>query len=134
MDRQTYPSGNPAMTGRNMESRILKLESRGQRVDQFLAVWRKPDGDTAAVLADARFSHGDRVICIEWFGDDPIPAPKWHRNIRPDFSETEQQSVFRSIERLYESGALKPLHKNDQQYLTKFTDGELLHMALGVDL
>ena len=36
------------MTLRNADARLIKLEARRQRVDEFLAVWRKPGTDAAS--------------------------------------------------------------------------------------
>ena len=85
------------MTLRNANARLIKLEARRQRVDEFLALWRKPGNDVASALADAKFSAGDRVICFEWFGDGPPPAPRWHRNQRVEFSPEEQRSIDRAL-------------------------------------
>jgi hypothetical protein len=100
----------------------------------MLVIWRRPDGDVTEAVAGATFAPGDKVICVEWFGDDPMPAPKWHRNLRPTFDEVEEDYVTRSIDRIVEAqcpkGFAPPLRHSD---LGKLTDGELLHMLFGVE-
>jgi hypothetical protein len=66
------------MTVHNLESRILKLETRTARPGEMLVVWRKPGGNVSEALEAATFSNGDKVICAEWFDDDPPPAPRWY--------------------------------------------------------
>jgi len=55
------------------------------------------------VVACATFAPGDEVICVDWFGDDPMSAPKWPRNLRPTFDEAEEDYVARSIDRIVEA-------------------------------
>jgi hypothetical protein len=56
---------------------------------------RRPDGDVTEAVAGTTF--GDKVICVEWFGDDSMPAPKWHRDLRPTFDEVEEDYVTGNI-------------------------------------
>ena len=57
------------MIARNVETRIAKLETQHKRPDEILVIWRKPYSDVATPIADAKFPRGDRVICLEWFGN-----------------------------------------------------------------
>jgi hypothetical protein len=68
-----------SMTVRSLESRIVKLEAGRQRPNEVLLVWRRPDADIKAATSGTKFAPGDRVICAEWFGDGPLPAPRWYR-------------------------------------------------------
>ena len=65
------------MMGHNLESRIVKLETRTTRPDEMLVVWRRPDQDIAQALKAATYANGDKVICAEWFEDSPPPTPRW---------------------------------------------------------
>ena len=85
----------------------------------------------ASAVADAKFSGEDRVICFEWFGDGPPPAPKWHRNIRAEFSPEEQDFVDRALQQIIDDSP--PVTKLDSPWLCNMTDGELLHYLWGVD-
>lgn len=138
MGRKIWAKGNAAMTMRNVESRLSKLEARGQRADQFLAVWREPGADIAGALADAKFATGGRVVCFEWFGDGPPPAPKWHRNSRPDFSREEESYITYALRKLVDESPLSPKDRawvdRQAQELTGMNDGELLHESFGVAL
>lgn len=116
------------MTLRNADARLIKMEARRQRVDEFLAVWRKPGTDAVSALADAKFSGGDRVICFEWFGNGPPPAPKWHRNQRAGFTPEEQRSIDRALDAL--AGA-DERSVPDDRWLVTMTDGDLLHRLWG---
>ncbi len=66
------------MIARNMADRIRKLETGRQRPNEMLLVWRQPGASIAPAIAGAEFATGDKVICVEWFGDDPMPKPKWY--------------------------------------------------------
>ena len=125
------------MTIRSMESRLAKLETLGGRSDKFLVVWRLPDGDVAEAAATADFARGDRVVCFEWFGEEPMPVPCWHDNLRGDFSDEQQSYVSRSIERYLENGCaiagIRPPPYVNPGSLTSMKDGELYHSILGVE-
>ena len=66
------------MTARNVVARIIKLEASQRRQNGLLLVWRKPDADLREAMSGANYSPGDKVICVEWFGNKPMPSPKWH--------------------------------------------------------
>ena len=83
-----------------------------------------------APLADAKFAGGDRVICFEWFGDGPPPAPKWHRNLRSEFSPEEQDYITRALQQIVDEAP--PVAAEDLPWLGKMTEGELLHNIWGV--
>ena len=71
------------MTARNLKTRIKKLEVSRKHIDEMLVVWRLPGADVSEAVADVDHVSGDRVICLEWYGEGTPPAPKWHR---PDVS------------------------------------------------
>jgi hypothetical protein len=91
-------------------------------------------------LIEAKFTPGDRVICLEWFGDGPLPAPRWHGK-RSEFSGIEDEYLERAITRRIESRGA-----NDHQREPGFADlphfpadrvhelsnNDLLHMLFGV--
>ena len=82
------------MIARNVESRIVKLETRTARPDEMLVVWRLPDGDVAEALKDATFAKGDKVICAEWFDDSPPPKPRWYGDqLRRAMTSTEYAPI-----------------------------------------
>jgi hypothetical protein len=120
------------MTARGMEARVVKLEARHQRADQFLAVWRKAGSDVSDAQAYAELSHGSPVACFEWFGRDPLPAPKWHHNSRPDFSPEEEGCVTQMLTRMLAGSQTSAEARSP--LLGGMTDGELLHRAFGVAL
>ena len=66
-----------------------------------------------------------------------MPGPKWHPNLRPTFDKVEQDYVDRLINRIVEAQSrpkgFAPPPAVDQSHLGKLTDGELLHMLLGVE-
>jgi hypothetical protein len=132
MDCEALTQGNTAMTLRNADARLIKLEARRQRVDEFLAVWRKPGTDVVSSLADAKFAGGDRVICFEWFGDGSPPAPKWHRKLRAEFSPEEQGYIKRALQQIVDDSP--PVAAEDLRWLDTMTEGELLHHIWGVAL
>lgn len=66
------------MIARNVEARIVKLESARQRPDEMLVVWRKPGISIEQALEAVAFAKGDKVICPEWLGKGPAPQPRWY--------------------------------------------------------
>ena len=124
------------MIARNVEVRIIKLEALRRRPDETLVVWRKPDGDKSAAVADVKVAHGDRVICMEWFGAGAVPAPKWHRNLRHDLDEEEKRSMYRSTKRVIEARpdqlAAKPAAEPTPN-LSHVSDADLMLVMFGVE-
>jgi hypothetical protein len=86
------------MTVRNIEARIEKLETSRRRPDQILLVWRKPDSDVAAAVANAVYAAGDKMICAEWFGEMPPPAPKQYRDMWFEMDRIEYDYITRSLD------------------------------------
>ncbi|MGY4433158.1 hypothetical protein ACVWWO_005635 [Bradyrhizobium sp. F1.13.1] len=121
------------MTGiRNVEARIIKLESRRERADEFLAVWRTAGSDVSTSVPSVKVAQGSRVVSLEWSGRDPLPAPKWHHNSRPDFSPEEEGCVTHMLTRTLAGSQASA--EDRSPLLGGMTDGELLHRAFGVAL
>jgi hypothetical protein len=134
MDRQPPER---SMTARNIESRIEKLETSQRRPDHLLLVWREPDSDVAAAVANAVYAAGDKMICAEWFGDLPPPAPKWYRDMWFEMDRIEFDYITRSIGRLKEALRREPNyvpspHARDHR-ASGLTNDELLHICFGVE-
>jgi hypothetical protein len=90
----------------------------------------------ADVIAGTAFVRGDRVICSEWFGEGEPPPPKWQACHMRDFDPTEQDSIYRCLDRLVEArrdcgSAANP--SRPAPYLAHMSDIDLLHAALGVE-
>jgi hypothetical protein len=75
------------MTARNLKTRIKKLEASRKRVDETLVVWRCPDEEVSSALSKASYAPRDRVMCLEWYGEGPIPEPKWYRDVYKEWAE-----------------------------------------------
>jgi hypothetical protein len=90
------------MIARSLETRIVKLEASRRRPNELLVVWRRPGGDVKAAVSEAKFFPGDRVICLEFFGEGPLPAPRWHDK-GLNFSGVEDDYLERAINRRIES-------------------------------
>ena len=90
------------MIARSLETRVAKLEASRRRPNELLVVWRRPGGDVKAAVSEAKFAPGDRVICLEWFDDGPLPAPRWHDK-GLNFSGIEDEYLERAINRRIES-------------------------------
>lgn len=126
------------MMTRNVVARIVKLEARRQRPNEILLVWRRPDADVEAAANGAKFAPGDRVICVEWFGDDPLPAPRWYRErLSSELSVIENEYLTRSLTRLAEGHGQRDrgfaeLSPVSAQRAHELADNDLLHMAFGV--
>lgn len=125
------------MSSLNVAARLIKLEARRQRPNEILLVWRRPDTDVKAAASAAKFAPGDRVICLEWFGDGALPAPKWHRErLSSELGAVENQYLTRSLERVGDDrprdpgfAELPPVSANRARELA---DNDLLHLAFGV--
>jgi len=134
------PSGGAAMIARNVESRIVKLEARRARPDEMLVVWRKPGGDVAEALKDATFSKGDKVICAEWFDDNPLPAPRWYGDqLRRAMTPAEYEQPNRTIDRVAVrpqanrvAEGFAPFPSIPEDRMKTMTDNELAHAILGI--
>jgi hypothetical protein len=128
------------MRGHNLESRIIKLETRTARPDEMLVVWRRPDGDVAEALKGATFAKGDQVICAEWFKDSPLPSPRWYRDrLSSAMGRTEYQQIERTIQRVAERSTTErsragfaPFRSFTEDRMKEMTDAELIYALLGV--
>jgi hypothetical protein len=125
------------MTFRNIAARIVKLETTRRRPDEILLVWRKPESDVAAAVANAKFASGDEVICAEWFGEGPVPAPKWYRRMQSEMDRAEYEYVIRSLERSVEAlqrdSRFASVPSVPDHLLIEWSDNDLLHVVLGIE-
>jgi hypothetical protein len=126
------------MIARNIENRIVKLEASRQRPDELLLVWRRPDTDVRASISGARFASGDRVICAEWFGDDPLPEPRWYNNrLSSELGAVENEYLSRSLGRAVEGACPRDPGFAQSPAISarrvrELADSDLLHMIFGV--
>ena len=125
------------MMGRNVAARIVKLEARRQRPNEILLTWRRPDADVKAATGGAKFASGDRVICAEWFGDDPLPAPRWYRErLSSELGAIENKYLSRSLDRVVGACQRDPGYAKipmvSAHRMRELTDNDLLHMVFGV--
>jgi hypothetical protein len=129
------------MTARNVEARIVKLEVKRRRPDELLLIWRQPGAAVTQAVAGADFAAGDRVICVEWFGDEPSPAPRWFRNrLSAELGEREYGYISRSLDRLvqepepvYRDQGFAPMPVLSAARFADLTDNDLLHIAFGIE-
>ncbi len=119
-------------------SRLSRLEARQRRGDEVLPVWRKPGASVAVAVAGANFVPGDRVMCAEWFGSDPLPEPAWHsKHLSMGHNSPEHDYIMKSLNRVAggeprrEKG-FAPLPPIASHRLDELSDMDLLHAALGV--
>jgi hypothetical protein len=126
---------------RSLESRIFKLETRTARPDEMLVVWRRPDGSVAEALKDVTFAKGDKVICAEWFDDDPLPSPRWHSARRHQLSSSMGRRKYdhleRTIDRIAERSGQRdesfaPFPRFTQGRAKEMSDEGLIYALLGV--
>jgi hypothetical protein len=123
------------MMVRNIESRIAKLEASRKHRDETLVVWRLPGTDASEAVAGASHGPGDRVICLEWYGEGPLPQPKWHRSVSRGLSKEEDASVEIMVTRILDAATPEDMRRADEGRrpdLRGYSDDELLHMAFGV--
>jgi hypothetical protein len=121
------------MIARNLETRIVKLEARRRRPDELLLIWRRPGSAVSEAVADARFAAGDRVICAEWFGKNPMPAPRWFgKRLSSEIGAAQYGYILRALDRLVDT-SLAPSLPAPLGFIAGISDNELLHMVLGVE-
>jgi hypothetical protein len=128
------------MIVRNLESRLVKLETRTARPNEMLVVWRKPGADIRTALTGQSFASGDKVICPEWIGDAEPPFPKWHRDrLSASMTAQEYDCVLRSIQRVAEAEedersetGLAPFPRMSEEAMRAMPDNDLIHAVLGV--
>jgi hypothetical protein len=127
------------MIARSLETRVLKLEVSRRRPNEMLVVWRRPGGDVMAATSEASFAPGDRVICMEWYGDGPLPPPRWQSGgFKHDSIENEylKRALDRCIEdregdRQRDPGFAEfPNFSADR--MRELSNSDLLHMLFGV--
>lgn len=128
------------MTTRNLESRLVKLETKTTRPDELLVIWRKPGADICTAVAGQQFASGDKVICPEWIGDADPPSPKWHRDrLSALMTDHEYDCVIRSMQRAAEidedersDTGLAPFPRLSEEAMRAMSDNDLIHAVLGV--
>jgi hypothetical protein len=128
------------MTPRNLESRLVKLETRTARPGELLVIWREPDVDICTAITGQQFASGDKVICPEWIGTGEPPAPKWHRDrLSASMTEQEFDCVMRSIQHVADVGedrrmdaGLAPFPRVSEEAMRAMPDNDLIHAVLGV--
>jgi hypothetical protein len=126
------------MIARNLESRVIKLEVKQSRPDELLLVWRRPDADVRIAVSGAKFARGDRVICAEWFGHGPLPAPRWYRErLSSELDAVEYEYITRSLRRLAAGDCSRDpgfsgAPSVSVQRVHELSDNDLLHMTFGV--
>ena len=125
------------MNSKNVAARIIKLETHRQRPNEILLIWRQPDADVKAAASEAKFSAGDRVICAEWFGDGPLPAPNWYRErLSSELGAVENEYLTRSLARVGDDRPRDPgfveIPPMSADRARELPDNDLLHMIFGV--
>ena len=77
-------------------------------------------------------------ICAEWFGDDPLPAPRWYRErLSSELGAVENEYLSRSLDRVVEGACLRDPGYAETPMVSahrmrELTDNDLLHMVFGV--
>jgi hypothetical protein len=116
------------MTARNLRTRIEKLEATGRHTDETL-LWRRPDEEVSSALSKASYAPGDRVMCMEWYRDGPIPEPNWYRDVCNEWSDEENRSldiVLRKyVGKKAETEEVEPCRSSAE--LDRYSDSELLY-------
>lgn len=128
------------MNARSIETRLVKLESHRRDPNQIMVVWRLPGTDVRMAIDAGNFGCGDKVICAEWFGEEPPPAPHPYcgpREMRVD--KDLEPHLTKSIERIVHmqdgdrlSKGFNPSPNFSQDQVKRMTDGQLAYALLGV--
>jgi len=124
------------MTSRSVMARIIRLEATRRRPDEVLLVWRRPDAEVRAAVAEAKLEPGDKVICAEWFDDGPLPTPRWYRDrLTGEISDDELRNLMHGVERVRDDDrdpAFAPPPFVASERIVEMTDNALLHACIGV--
>jgi hypothetical protein len=125
------------MNMRGIEARIIKLETGHRRDGEFYLMWRRPGDDINAAIWAAGVAKGTRVLCPEWYGEQPAPRARW---VSADtrVPKPEEESIYETVEAimarrgitdqiLREARARGPDHK-----AAEMTDLELDFAIFGV--
>ena len=122
----------------SIESRIAKLEASRKHRDETLVVWRLPGTDASEAVAGVSHGPVDRVICLKWYGEGPLPPPKWHRSVSHGLSKEEDASVEIMMTRILDAATPEDMRRAEERRrgpnpdLRGYSDDEILHMAFGV--
>ena len=124
------------MTTRNLRTRIKKLEASRKHIDEMLVVWRLPGADIESAFANVSYMPGDRVICLEWYGDGPPPSPRWCRDSR-SLSKEEKDSmeimINRTLDTLPEREQLARTERRGSDVdLSSYSEQDLDYLLFGV--
>ena len=127
------------MSVRSLETRLVKLESHRRNPNQIMVVWRLPGADIRPAVDAGGFGGGDKVICAEWFGYGPPPAPhpycgprevRIDEDLEPHMTQSIERVVHRHDDRL--AKGFNPVPKFNHDQMQRLTDGELAYAMLGV--
>jgi hypothetical protein len=122
------------VTLRSIKSRVSKLERSRKRTDEILVVWRRPGADVSKAVADVDYVSGDRVICLEWYGNGPPPGPKWHRHLLCSLSEEESGSIDIVLKRILDAKPNRERSAEDEQRdkLLDYSSDDIHYILFGV--
>src|SRR6478672_6027341 len=121
------------MTARNLKTRIKKLEASRKHIDEMLVVWRLPGADVSEAIANIDYLPGDRVICLEWFGEDPPPAPKWHEDLQRSLSREANDSIDIMLKRIIDAKPTGNVQRvPDRDEFDRCSDEEIFYLLFGV--
>jgi hypothetical protein len=119
--------------GRNLESRIIKLETRTRHDDEMLLIWRRPKESAQSAVDKARhlFGPNDRVVMAQWYDDNEPPAPAWQRNFPWNVSEQERKALHRFLDGLKSRSAADAFQH--AYYLREWCDADLWYEMLKIE-
>jgi hypothetical protein len=122
------------VTSRSIKSRVSKLEKSRKLTDEILVVWRRPGADVSEAVADVDYVSGDRVVCFEWYGDGPPPAPRWHKDLRSSLSKEENGSIKVILERILDAKPDRERSAEDEQRdkLLDYSSDDIHYILFGV--
>jgi hypothetical protein len=104
------------MSARNLEARVVKLETRTRRGDEMLLTWSKPNEEPQAAIDRARplVAPGDRVMLAQWCCEDDPPSSRWHQNFPRQWDERSRGYLHRLLHEHRE----KPETRQEPEWMT----------------
>ena len=71
-------------------------------------------------IAGVNYATGDLIICLEWYGDGPHPAPRWCKGLQGSLSKEEHNAIETMLNR-----ALDARPKREQLAETEERDSDV---------
>ena len=102
-----------------------------------MLVWREPGSSAKeavkAAACNMDCSPRDRIISVEWLGSDPMPIPRWYRELLMSALPPEQRGyITDALRRLGGQSGVSDAEIMKAPPMPEWSDNDLLHAVFGV--